>query len=116
MSVPRPVGRLVGSLTQRKDLRRNAGPKRTIMQFTPEGIFTAIVTPFTAADEFDEPAFRRLIDFQVAQGAAGLLVIGGSGEFVSLTPSERARVIEVAIDQTAGRIPVIVGALAPGTR
>src|SRR5467141_522536 len=86
------------------------------MQFTPNGIFTAIVTPFTAADEFDEPAFRRLIDFQVEQGAAGLLVIGGSGEFVSLTPSERAHVIEVAIDQVARRIPIIVGALAPGTR
>jgi 4-hydroxy-tetrahydrodipicolinate synthase len=86
------------------------------MQFTPKGIYTAIVTPFDAADEFDEQPFRRLIDFQVAQGAAGLLVIGGSGEFVSLTPSERARVIDVAIDQVARRIPVIVGALAPGTR
>ncbi|CAN7789637.1 4-hydroxy-tetrahydrodipicolinate synthase [Caballeronia sp. LjRoot34] len=86
------------------------------MQFTPDGIYTAIVTPFTANDEFDEKAFRRLIDFQVDSGAAGLLVIGGSGEFVSLTPAERQRVVEVAIDQTANRVPVIVGALAPGTR
>jgi 4-hydroxy-tetrahydrodipicolinate synthase len=84
--------------------------------FTPKGIYTAIVTPFTAADEFDEPVFRKLIDFQIAEGAAGLLVIGGSGEFVSLTPKERQRIVEVAIDQTAHRIPVIVGALAPGTR
>jgi 4-hydroxy-tetrahydrodipicolinate synthase len=86
------------------------------MRFTPKGIYTAIVTPFTAADTFDAPAFRRLIDFQVEQGAAGLLVIGGSGEFVSLTPSERCHVIDIAIDQTAHRIPIIVGALAPGTR
>src|SRR6266702_664390 len=86
------------------------------MKFTPNGIYTAIVTPFTTADEFDEQVFRKLIDFQVESGAAGLLVIGGSGEFVSLTPSERARVIDVAIDQTAHRIPIIVGALAPGTR
>ena len=86
------------------------------MQFTPKGIYTAIVTPLTAADDFDEPAFRRLIDFQVDEGAAGLLVIGGSGEFVSLTPAERERVIDVAIDQVAHRIPIIVGALAPGTR
>ena len=76
------------------------------MQFTPKGIYTAIVTPFTEADEFDEQTFRRLIDFQVDSGAAGLLVIGGSGEFVSLTPSERQRVIDVAIDQTARRIPI----------
>src|SRR5260370_1752693 len=84
------------------------------MQFKPKGIYTAIVTPFDESDEFDERPFRRLIDFQVEQGAAGLLVIGGSGEFVSLTPSERAHVIDVAIDQGAHRIPVSGGALAPG--
>ncbi|MBR0644929.1 4-hydroxy-tetrahydrodipicolinate synthase [Plastoroseomonas hellenica] len=86
------------------------------MTFTPHGIHTAIVTPFTEADAFDEAVFRTLIDFQIASGAAGLLVIGGSGEFVSLTPSERQRVIDVAIDQAARRIPIIVGALAPGTK
>ena len=86
------------------------------MPFTPRGIFTALVTPLTAADAVDEPALRRLIDFQVAAGAAGLLAIGGSGEFVSLTPAERQRVVEIAVAHTAGRIPIIVGALAPGTR
>lgn len=86
------------------------------MEFTPRGIYTAIVTPFTEADEFDEPAFRRLIDFQIDAGIAGLLVAGGSGEFVSLTPVERRRVIDVAIHQAANRVPIIVGALAPGTR
>jgi 4-hydroxy-tetrahydrodipicolinate synthase len=86
------------------------------MKFTPKGIYTAIITPFTELDEFDEPTFRRLIDFQIDAGAAGLLVIGGSGEFVSLTPAERDRVIDVAIDQIADRVPVIIGALAPGTR
>ena len=86
------------------------------MTFSPNGIYTALVTPFTEDDTFDEAAFRRLIDFQIAAGASGLLVIGGSGEFVSLTPPERQRVIDVAIDQTAGRVPVIVGALAPGTK
>jgi 4-hydroxy-tetrahydrodipicolinate synthase len=86
------------------------------MEFTPKGIYTAIVTPFTDEDAFDEVAFRGLIDFQIASGAAGLLVIGGSGEFVSLTPPERQLVIDVAIDQAARRIPIIVGALAPGTK
>ena len=86
------------------------------MKYTPRGIYTAIVTPMTAADEFDEAAFRKLIDAQVAAGIHGLLVIGGSGEFVSLTPTERQHIVEVAVAQTAGRIPVLVGALAPGTR
>lgn len=86
------------------------------MKFTPNGIYTAIVTPLTEADEIDEATFRTLIDYQIAEGAAGLLVIGGSGEFVSLTPTERRRVIDIALDQTARRVPVVVGALAPGTR
>jgi dihydrodipicolinate synthase len=86
------------------------------MKYTPNGIYTAIVTPFTKDDEFDEKAFRRVVDFQIESGIHGLLVIGGSGEFVSLTPSERQRVVEVAIDQAADRVPVLVGALAPGTR
>jgi len=85
-------------------------------EFTPRGIYTAIVTPFTKTDKFDETTFRRLIDFQVSEGAAGLLVIGGSGEYVSLTPDERRRAVEVAVDHTAGRVPIIIGALAPGTK
>jgi 4-hydroxy-tetrahydrodipicolinate synthase len=86
------------------------------MNFKPLGIYTAIVTPFTKDDAFDDATFRGLIDFQFDAGVAGLLVIGGSGEYVSLTPRERERVIDVAIEHTAGRMPVIVGALAPGTR
>jgi 4-hydroxy-tetrahydrodipicolinate synthase len=86
------------------------------MPYTPKGIYTAIVTPFTDADAFDEPVFRKLIDFQIDAGICGLLVIGGSGEFVSLTPAERQRIVEVAVDQAAGRVPILVGALAPGTR
>ena len=86
------------------------------MEFTPNGIYTAIVTPFTSKDEVDEAVFRRLIDFQIGAGAAGLLVAGGSGEFVSLTPAERERVIDIAVDQVARRIPIVVGALAPGTK
>ena len=85
-------------------------------KFTPDGIYTAIVTPFNDVDELDEQVFRKLIDFQIAAGAAGLLVIGGSGEYVSLTPSERQRAIDIAVDQAADRVPIIVGALAPGTR
>lgn len=86
------------------------------MKYTPNGIYTAIVTPFTKDDEFDEKAFRKIVDFQIESGIHGLLVVGGSGEFVSLTPSERQHVVEVAVGQVADRVPVLVGALAPGTR
>jgi 4-hydroxy-tetrahydrodipicolinate synthase len=59
--------------------------KEEVMKYTPNGIYTAIVTPFTKDDEFDEKAFRKVVDFQIESGIHGLLVIGGSGEFVSLT-------------------------------
>jgi hypothetical protein len=60
------------------------------------------------------PSLRKLVDFQIGDGTSGLLVVGGSGEFVSLTPAERERVGEVAIDQTAKRIPILVDAQDPG--
>lgn len=86
------------------------------MTLSAHGIYTALVTPFTKADTFDEPAFRKLIDFQIESGISGLLVVGGAGEYVSLTPSERKRVVEVAVEHVKGRVPVVVGALSPGTR
>lgn len=86
------------------------------VSYTPKGITTAIVTPLTAKDELDESALRKLIDFQIESGISGLLVTGGSGEYVSLDPSERQQVVEIAVDHVAGRIPVVVGALSPGFR
>jgi 4-hydroxy-tetrahydrodipicolinate synthase len=44
------------------------------MTFSPNGTYTALVTPFTEDDTFDEAAFRRLIDFQIGAGASGLTV------------------------------------------
>lgn len=85
------------------------------MTFTPNGIYTAIVTPFDSTGAFDEQTFRNLIDFQVDAGVAGLLAIGGSGEYVSLTLEERKKVLEVAIDHAAGRVAIIAGALSAST-
>jgi len=48
------------------------------MTYTPNGIYTAIVTPFTSADAFDEAAFRKLIEFQIGAGISGLLVIAAA--------------------------------------
>jgi 4-hydroxy-tetrahydrodipicolinate synthase len=86
------------------------------MKFTPHGIYTAIITPFDRDANVDEKRLRKLVDFQIDSGITGLLVVGGSGEYISLSPAERKQVVEVAIDQAAGRIPVIVGALSPSTR
>jgi 4-hydroxy-tetrahydrodipicolinate synthase len=78
------------------------------------GTAPALITPFTAHDQVDEAALRRVIDFQIDGGSdyAGidaLVVLGTTGENPTVTPEERQRIVELAIGHVAGRIPVIVG-------
>ncbi|MBN1658589.1 MAG: formaldehyde-activating enzyme [Anaerolineae bacterium] len=73
-----------------------------------KGIFPALVTPFTRDDEIDEEAFRALIRF-VLPHVDGVVPNGTTGEFSSMTLDEKKRVIEIAIDEVAGRVPVLAG-------
>jgi 4-hydroxy-tetrahydrodipicolinate synthase len=73
------------------------------------GTGTALVTPFTSADAFDEAAYRRFIDFQIAEGIDALIVLGTTGENATVWPEERRRIVDVAIDQAAKRVPVVIG-------
>ncbi len=73
------------------------------------GTAPALVTPFTPDDRIDEAAFRRLIDFQIDGGMEALVVLGTTGENPTVTPDERRRLVDLAVEQTAGRVPVVVG-------
>lgn len=74
------------------------------------GILAAVVTPFTAdASAIDEDNLRQQVERLIAAGIHGLVPTGSTGEFSSLTPEEHRRVIEVYVDATAGRVPVIAG-------
>lgn len=86
------------------------------MSFEPKGILPAMITPLTADGQVNEKALRKLIDFLIAGGVHGIFAIGTTGEFYGLSPDEYRRVLEVSIDQTAGRVPVYAGANAIGTR
>lgn len=77
--------------------------------FLFRGTAPALVTPFTADDEVDEDAFRRLIDRQVEGGVEGLVVLGTTGENPTITRYERRLLIDVALEQADDRVPVIVG-------
>ena len=81
-----------------------------------EGVICAMVTPFGAKEELDETALRNHIDFQIDVGVHGLLLTGGSGEFLNLEDHERQRVVEIAVEHVHGRVPVIMGILSPDTR
>lgn len=72
------------------------------------GSIPALVTPFRDG-AFDEGAFRRLVDWQIARGSSALVACGTTGEASTISNAEHHRVIEVCIDQAAGRVPVIAG-------
>lgn len=72
------------------------------------GSIPALATPFRDGS-FDEAAFRKLVDWQIENGSAGLVPCGTTGEASTLSNAEHHRVIEVCIEQAAGRVPVIAG-------
>ena len=74
------------------------------------GSFTALVTPMQADGELDEAAFARFVEWQIAQGADGVVPVGTTGESPTLTHDEHNRVVALAVEVAAGRVPVIAGA------
>jgi len=74
-----------------------------------KGSLVAIVTPMQPGGGLDLEALRRLIDFHVANGTAGIVVVGTTGESPTVDVDEHCRLIKAAIDFSAGRIPVIAG-------
>ena len=80
------------------------------------GTAPALVTPFTADLEIDEPAFRRLIDDQIDGGVEALVVLGTTGENPTISHEERRRLVALCLVHTAGRVPVIVGSGTNNTR
>ena len=73
------------------------------------GSYTALITPFSNG-RVDEDAFRKLVEFQIESGTHGLVPVGTTGESPTLSHDEHDRVIELCIEQAAGRVPVIAGA------
>ncbi|MCW2308511.1 4-hydroxy-tetrahydrodipicolinate synthase [Rhodobium gokarnense] len=77
------------------------------------GLFTAIVTPFTPDRTLDKAALTKLVEFQVASGASGIVPIGGTGEYTALSRQERAEMVAVCVEAAGGK-PVIPGVLSTG--
>lgn len=76
------------------------------------GYWVASPTPFASQDALDLPAFRRLLESYLSVGVHGIVVNGSTGEWAAQTVAERQRLLEVAIDAVAGRVPVVVGCSA----
>src|SRR3989338_9573958 len=70
--------------------------------------FTALVTPFHSDEKVDYAGLRENIDYQVRQGWAPL-VLGTTGEAPTIDPKEFKKIVQAAVEETAGRLPVMVG-------
>jgi len=82
---------------------------------TPQGSIVAIVTPMFEDGRLDIARFRALIDWHVAEGTDGIVVVGTTGESPTVDFDEHKHLIRVAVEHAAGRIPIIAGTGANST-
>jgi len=74
------------------------------------GIFTPNLVPFDAKGRINEDELRRMVNWLIEKGVTGLYPNGSTGEFIRLSLEERKRVIEIVVEENAGRVPVLAGA------
>jgi 4-hydroxy-tetrahydrodipicolinate synthase len=80
------------------------------------GSIPALVTPFDDEGAFVEAGYRDLIEWQIAEGSAGLVPCGTTGEAATLTKEEQFAIVRVCAEQARGRVPVLAGAGSNDTR
>jgi len=80
-----------------------------------EGVLTALATPLRD-DEIDEEALRGLVERQIEAGVDGLVPCGSTGESATLSHGEHRRVVEIVVQATRGRVPVVAGTGSNNTR
>lgn len=85
------------------------------MDLVPGGANTLVVTPFDDSGELDHKSMASLIDFVLGGGIQGIIALGTTGEFFTLSGAERVEVMRSVVTQVAGRVPVTLGVGADGT-
>jgi 4-hydroxy-tetrahydrodipicolinate synthase len=80
-----------------------------------QGSLVAIVTPMFEDGSLDVEGLRSLVDWHVAEGSDGIVIVGTTGESPTVSFDEHCQLIRVAVEQSAGRIPVIAGTGANST-
>lgn len=74
-----------------------------------QGSIVAIVTPMHADGSLDMPTLRNLIDWHIAEGTDGIVIVGTTGESPTVSVEEHCELIKVAVEHAAKRIPIIAG-------
>jgi len=81
-----------------------------------QGIFTPNMVPLDPQGAINEPELRRYVDWLIERGVHGLYPNGSTSEFTRFTPEERRRIVQIMVDQTAGRVPILAGAAEANVR
>ena len=79
-----------------------------------EGVYPALITPFTKDDEVDKEGLRRLVEYMIEGGVAGIVPCGTTGESATLSHKEHEEVIDVVVD--CSKVPVIAGTGSNNTK
>jgi 4-hydroxy-tetrahydrodipicolinate synthase len=79
-----------------------------VLYINLEGIITALVTPFDEKGYINEELLRSLCEYQASKQVNGILVLGTTGEGISLSTDERKLIAEIVVDELKGTLPVIV--------
>jgi 4-hydroxy-tetrahydrodipicolinate synthase len=74
-----------------------------------QGSIVAIVTPMHEDGSLDYPGLRKLIDWHIAEGTDGIVIVGTTGESATVSVQEHCELIKLAVEHTKGRIPIIAG-------
>ena len=86
------------------------------MEFHAEDVIPALVTPLDREGNLLEQGLRDVIDYTITNGVHGIFVLGSSGEIYGLDNAQKRRVVEIAVEQANGRVPVYAGASEITTR
>ncbi|MDP1646124.1 MAG: 4-hydroxy-tetrahydrodipicolinate synthase [Thiobacillus sp.] len=82
---------------------------------TARGSLVAIITPMSDDGALDLAALRRLVDWHIAEGTDGIVIVGTTGESPTVSYDEHCLLIRTTVEQAAGRVPVIAGTGANST-
>lgn len=74
-----------------------------------KGSIVAIVTPMFEDGSLDRDSLRKLLDWHIAEGTDGIVIVGTTGESATVSPEEHCELVKLAVDHVARRIPVIAG-------
>jgi 4-hydroxy-tetrahydrodipicolinate synthase len=74
-----------------------------------KGSIVAIVTPMHADGSLDYPGLNKLIDWHIAEGTDGIVIVGTTGESATVSVEEHCALIKAAVQHTGGRVPIIAG-------